>query len=156
MRGIAARMGVAPTVSAASLSLGTASTVAMATTLSSAARTRASTVGGSACFSGRAAAPGTSLQRKKSIESRGRCPLGVLGANDIEIDGLVALLFLKVLIGHPPAKLHVQLALELAGFVTLLGHDEGRRHSLGTCAAGAADAMDEVITGVGKVVVDDV
>ena len=38
----------------------------------------------------------------------------------------------------------------------LLRHHKGRGHALGSCAAGTADAVDEVVAGIGQVVVDDV
>src|SRR6202021_321205 len=72
------------------------------------------------------------------------------------VEGCIADFLLKVLIGLAPLKLYLQFALELAGIVTLLWHDKGGCDALLASAAGAADAVDEVVRGIGQVVVDDV
>src|SRR5260370_391274 len=72
------------------------------------------------------------------------------------VEGLVADFLLKVLIGLAPLELYLQFALELAGVVLFLRHDEGGGDSLGSGTSRPADAVDEVVGGVGQVVVDDV
>ena len=74
----------------------------------------------------------------------------------VGVDRLVAEFLLKVLIGFAPLELYLQFALELAGVGLLLRHHEGGGDALRACTAGAADAVDEVVRGVGQIVVDDV
>ena len=73
-----------------------------------------------------------------------------------EIQGLVALLFLKVLIGLAPEKLDLQHKLELARIRPLLWHHEGRRHACRSRPPRAPDAVHEVLRCVGQVVVHHV
>jgi len=91
--------------------------------------------------------PGTALHGKEAAE---------VGIGATEIDGLVALLFLKVLVGLQPLEGDLQLALQLAGVGALLGHDEGGGYAGCARAASATDAVDEVLGSIGHVVVDDV
>src|SRR5260370_38171432 len=72
------------------------------------------------------------------------------------VEGLVANFLLKILIGLAPLELYLQFALELAGVVPLLRHDEGGGDSLGSCTPSPADAVDEIVRSIGQVVVDDV
>src|SRR4051794_18451639 len=63
------------------------------------------------------------------------------------IEGLVAQFLLKVLIGLAPLKLYLQFALELAGVVLFLRHNEGGGDTLCARASSPADAVDEVVGG---------
>src|ERR1700722_14441379 len=72
------------------------------------------------------------------------------------VEGLVANYLLEVRIGLAPLELYFELALELPGVVLFLRHDEGSGYAFRSGAASTADAVDEVVRGVGQVVVDDV
>jgi hypothetical protein len=45
---------------------------------------------------------------------------------------------------------------EAADVVSLLGEDEGHAVAVASCTAGASDAVDVVVVGLGRVEVDDV
>src|SRR6267142_421312 len=55
-----------------------------------------------------------------------------------------------------PLDLDAQRTLELEEFRSLLLHVEGRSHAVAAVAAGAADAVDEVLRHFGQIVIDDV
>ena len=92
--------------------------------------------------------PGTRLEGKQTVH----IGAGLFG----EVDRRVALFLGQVLVSAEPLKLDLQLLLELLGVALFERRYERGGDALGASTASAADAVDEVVRGVGQVVVDDV